>query len=311
MKKMKKLTFLPLLILALTACNKKEVLQLDFDVRPEKASYKVGETVNFQISGNPDQVLFYSGEEGHKYIYKDRTQAQSDNITLEFATNRRYGSDAQQPNSFRLLASQTFNGKYDAANINPADWVDITGAFTLSGIQSTDAAYVSSGVVNLTALTAQGFTLDKSKPVYFAFKYTGVTGSTQPRWWVNKFDLKTTTTDGQVLPVASISSATWTPVKVLTTSPVNWTFGSDLILKFQGGGATIGSNQVWAISGGLSLTKVQPDAGVALKNMSTRMDNYTYRYTAAGTYTATFVASNVNIYGESKSIKEVQVVVAP
>jgi hypothetical protein len=311
MKKMKKLTFLPLLILALAACNKKEVLQLDFDVKPEKASYKVGETVNFQISGNPDQVLFYSGEEGHKYIYKDRTQAQSDNITLEFATNRRYGLDAQQPNSFRLLASQTFNGKYDAANVNPADWVDITGAFTLSGIQSTDAAYVSSGVVNLTALTAQGFTLDKSKPVYFAFKYTGVTGSTQPRWWVNKFDLKTTTTDGQVLPVASISSATWTPVKVLTTSPVNWTFGSDLILKFQGGGATIGSNQVWAISGGLSLTKVKPDAGVALKNMSTRMDNYTYRYTAAGNYTVTFVASNVNVYGESKSIKEVQVVVTP
>ncbi|WP_113635768.1 DUF5017 domain-containing protein [Nubsella zeaxanthinifaciens] len=311
MNKIKKISLLPLLVLGLAACNKKEVIQLNFDVKPEKTSYRVGETVNFLITGNPDQVLFYSGEEGRKYIYKDRTQAQSDNITLEFATNRRYGLDAQQPNSLRLLASQTFNGKYDAANVNPADWVDITSAFTLSGIQSTDVAYVSSGIVNLTTLSSLGFTLDKSKPVYFAFKYTGVTGTTQPRWWVNKFDVKTTTTDGQVLPVASIASATWTPVKVLTTSPVNWTFGTDLILKFQGGGTTTGSNQVWAISGGLSLTKVQPDAGVALKNMSTRMDNYTYKYTAAGTYTVTFVAANVNVYGESKSVKEVQVVVTP
>ncbi len=308
---MKKLYILPLLLIGLGGCNKKEVVTLKFDVKPEKATYKKGESVNFLITGNPEQISFFSGEEGHKYQYKDRTQAQSDNITLEFATNRRYGTDAQQPQSLRLLVSQTFNGKYEATSINPTEWIDVTSSFTLSGLQSTDAAYVSSGVVNLTSLSSLGFTLDKAKPIYFAFKYTGVTGSTQPRWWVNKFDIKTTTTDGQVLPVASISSAGWTPVKVLTTSPVNWVFGTDNILKFQGGGATVGSNQVWAVSNGLNLTKVQPDAGVALKNMSTRMDNYNYTYNTVGTYTVTFVASNINVYGESKTIKEVQVTIEP
>jgi len=308
---MKKLYLLPLLLIGVIGCNKKEVIELKFDVKPEKASYKVGEAVNFLITGNPDQILFYSGAEGHKYIYKDRTQAQSDQITLEFATNRRYGLDAQQPQSFRILASQTFGGTYTTAGVNPADWTDVTSAFILSGIQSTDLAYVSSGVVNLTTLSTLGLNLDKAKPIYFAFKYTGVTGSTQPRWWVNKFDIKTTTTDGQVLPVANISSAGWTSVKVLATSPVSWTFGTDNILKYQGGAATVANNQVWAISGGLSLTKVQPDTGVALKNMSTRMDNYKNIYTTAGTYTVTFLASNVNVYGESKTIKEVQVVIEP
>ncbi len=308
---MKKISLLSLLLIGLFGCNKKEVIVLDFDVKPEKSSYKVGEAVNFIITGNPDQVLFFSGAEGHKYAYKDRTQAQSDQITLEFATNRRYGLDAQQPQSFRILASQTFGGTYTSAGVNPADWIDITSAFTLSGTQSTDVAYVSSGVVNLTSLTSLGLTLDKAKPIYFAFKYTGVTGTTQPRWWVNKFDIKTITTDAQVLPVASIATAGWTSVKVLATSPVSWIFGTDNILKFQGGGATVGSNQVWAISAGLSLTKVQPDTGVALKNMSTRMDAYQHTYTIAGTYTATFIASNVNIYGESKTMKEVQVNIVP
>lgn len=308
---MKKIYLFSLLLIGLGGCNKKEVPVLNFDVKPEKSTYKVGQPVNFLITGNPEQVQFFSGEEGKKYIYKDRTQAESDKITLEFATNRRYGLDAQQPNSLKVLASQAFNGKYEAASINVAQWIDVTSAFTLSGIQSTDAAYVSSGVVNLTTLSTVGLTLDKAKPIYFAFRYNGTTGTTQPRWWVNKFDVKTTTSDGQVLPIATISSATWTPVKVLPTSPVNWTFGSDNILKFQGGGATVGSNEVWAISGGLNLTKVKPDAGVALKNMSTRMDNYSYTYTAAGTYTVTFVASNANIYGESKTVKEVKVVIEP
>lgn len=308
---MKKISLLSLLLIGLFGCNKKEVIVLDFEVKPEKSSYKVGEAVNFLITGNPDQILFYSGAEGHKYVYKDRTQAQSDQITLEFATNRRYGSDAQQPQSLRILASQAFNGTYATANINPSEWTDITSAFTLSGIQSTDIAYVSSGVINLTTLASLGLNLDKAKPIYFAFKYTGVTGSTQPRWWVNKFDIKTVTTDGQILPVANITSAGFTSVKVLATSPVSWTFGTDNILKYQGGAATIGSNQVWAISKGLSLTTVQPDVGTALKNMSTRMDSYKHTYTAAGIYTVTFIASNVNVYGESKTIKEVQVTIEP
>ncbi|WP_256009927.1 DUF5017 domain-containing protein [Desertivirga xinjiangensis] len=309
---MKKIYILPLLMIILASCNKKEVTELTFDVKTDRTTYNVGDTVNFLLSGNPDQLVLFSGEDGHKYIYKDRTEAQSDLFTLEFATNRRYGSDVQQPQSLRLFASQTFNGQYQPESINEsADWTDITSAFTLSGIQSTDAAYVSSGTVDLTRLANLGFNLDKSKAVYFAFRYKGNTGSNQPRWWINKFDIKITTTDGEALTVADISTAGWTAVKVLPSSPVNWIFGEDKTVKFQGGGATVLSNHVWAITKGLNLTTVEPDKGVALKNMSTRMDSYPYVFTKEGVYTVTFIASNVNIYGESKVIKEVQVKVEP
>jgi hypothetical protein len=308
---MKKIFIVPLLLMLFSACNKKEVAELNFSVRTEKTSYKAGDTVKFILSGNPEQLIFYSGLEGSKYVYKDRTNAESENITLEFATNRRYGLDSQQPQSFKVFASQKFNGQYTEANINEsADWVDITSAFTLSGLQSGDATFVSSGVVNLLTLSSLGFTIDKTKPVYFAFKYNAVTGFTQPRWWVNKFDIKMTTTDGQLLTVAEIGTSGWTSVK-FGTSPVAWTFGTDRILKFQGGGTTTLSNQVWAVSNALNLTKVKPDVGTALKNMSTRLDSHTFTYKQAGTYKVTFVGSNVNIYGESKVVKELELTINP
>jgi hypothetical protein len=308
---MRKIYIIPFLLMLFAACNKKEVAELNFSVKTEKASYKVGDTVKFLLSGNPEQLVFYSGVEGNKYMYKDRTVAESNNITLEFATNRRYGLDTQQPQSFKVFASQKFNGQFSETNINEsADWVDITSAFTLSGLQSGDATYVSSGVVNLLSLSSLGFNIDKTKPVYFAFKYNAVTGFTQPRWWVNKFDIKMTTTDGQLLTVADIGTSGWTSVK-FGTSPVAWVFGSDRILKFQGGGATILSNQVWAVSNALNLTKVKPDVGLPLKNMSSRLDSYSFIYKQAGTYKVTFVGSNVNIYGESKVVKELELTINP
>ncbi len=294
-----------LLVLSiLQSCEKKEALPLNLEIHADKKSYKVGEQVLFHIRGNPDQLTFYSGEEGHKYIYRSRIKANPQAVTLEFATNRRYGADAQQPNSLRLLVSQQFAGVYKPDAIKESDWVDITSAFTLSGIQANDATYVSSGKVDLSKLSTLGFNLDANALVYFAFKYTGTTGSTQPRWWINQFNLNTETTEGITLPIADLQGAAWTSIG-LTNSPVSW-LSSSAGLRFQGGGATVGSNKVWAISKPLDLTSVTPDKGVALKNMSTRMDSYAYTFTTPGTYEITFVGSNSNVYGENSVVKTVE-----
>lgn len=293
-----------LLVLAiLISCEKKEAIPLNLEVHTAKNSYKVGEQVLFHISGNPDQLTFFSGEEGHKYIYRERTKAIPQAVTLEFASNRRYGTDAQQPNSLRLLVSQQFAGVYQPDAIKESDWTDITAAFTLSGIQANDATYVSSGQVDLSKLSTLGFNLDANAFIYFAFKYRGTTGSTQPRWLINQFSLNTETTAGVILPIANLQTAAWTSIG-LENSPVPWLLSS-AGLRFQGGGATIGSNQVWAISKPLDLTSVTPDKGVALKNMSTRIDTYAYTFTAPGTYEITFVGSNSNVYGAYPAIKTV------
>jgi hypothetical protein len=309
---MKKIFILPILLMLFVACNKKEVVELDFSVKTEKATYKVGEAVKFQLSGNPEQLVFYSGMAGSKYIYKDRTQAESNNVTLEFTSNRRFGSDAQQPISLKLFASQKFNGTYLEANINEsADWVDISSAFTFSGNQTNQDVYVASGVVNLLTLTSLGLTIDKTKPIYFAFKFEGNTGSTQRTWRLNRFDIKLTASDGQVLPVANIVSAGWASVK-FGASPASWTFNAATgLLTIGGGAATALSNQVWAVSNPINLFSVLPDKGLPLKNASTRLNEYTFTYDQPGTYKVTFDAFNINVYGESRTVKEIEVTINP
>ncbi|QEK51060.1 hypothetical protein FYC62_04760 [Pedobacter aquae] len=84
------------------------------------------------------------------------------------------------------------------------------------------------------------------------------------------------------------------------------------VLQIAGGTSTALSNQVWAVSNAVNLTRVKPDVGVALKNMSSRLDEYTFVYTQPGTYKVAFEAFNINVYGESRAIKELEVnVVAP
>lgn len=294
---------LSILTLGFFSCEKKETPVLNMDVTVQKTSFQVGEEVVFYITGNPDQLTFFSGEEGHKYIYRERTNAEPRAITVDFATNRRYGSDAQQPNSLRFLVSQNFSGIYQPDAIVESEWVDITDAFTLSPSQSDDNTYVPSGTVDLSALSSFGFDLDPGKLTYFAFKYTGTTGSTQPRWWINTFNLITETVEGIVLPIATMSSAGWGSIG-LNDSPVSWVYNANG-LRFQGGGATVGSNLVWAISASFDLTSVTPDSGVALKNMSTRMDSYSHVYETPGTYEVTFVGSNINIYGGNTVVKTI------
>lgn len=50
-------------------------------------------------------------------------------------------------------------------------------------------------------------------------------------------------------------------------------------------------------------TAVSPDKGTNLKSFSdNKMDSYSYRYKTAGSYTATFVATNRTVYGTAKTV---------
>ncbi|WP_353138889.1 DUF5017 domain-containing protein [Pseudopedobacter sp.] len=308
---MRKLFLMSIIALGLSSCNKKEAVELKFDVAPTQTSYKVNDTVTFRVSGNPDQLTFYSGEEGHQYINRNRIFAESNEITLEFASHKRYGTLAGQPNPISLFASQKYNG--DKTTFNESDWVDISSAFTFSPLDNAEN-YTASGVVNLLGLSNIGFTIDKEKPIYFAFKYLGLSNSSaQPRVFINKFDIKTKTTEGKIIPVLTLATGGWSSL-LIGNSAVNWIIdggANTSRLRNQGAGANAPGNEAWVMTKGFFLTSVIPDTGVALKNMSTRIDEYSYVFTKAGTYKVTFVASNENVYGGDKVVKEFEIVVNP
>jgi hypothetical protein len=73
--------------------------------------------------------------------------------------------------------------------------------------------------------------------------------------------------------------------------------------------AATANSEAWTIMGPVDLTKVTPDAGVAIKSITLPQPNYTYVYGKAGNYKATFIAGNATRDGGVSSVNAVDVVV--
>ena len=68
-------------------------------------------------------------------------------------------------------------------------------------------------------------------------------------------------------------------------------------------------NEDWLISSPLHLDKVSPDRGVAIKDISERLDNFTYIYSKPGVYRAVFMAVNAAGDKQEKTLKEVNITI--
>jgi hypothetical protein len=311
-----KKTFILLVALALfSGCLKlkQEATTPEFDVTTDKQSYNLGDLVTFNISGNPDYLTLYAGEQGSNYDNRNRFTA-AGVPKLQFSSARNSGAQA---NSLHLMVSSDFKGPgadstATAANINAATWTDITSRATLA----TSATVVPSGAIDLS-----DFPVDK--PVYIAFKYNAVTGSIQNKWTINLLTVTNTLPDGSVYTIGNLTalavanygvsvvfSPGWVPYKYI--GPYNWvvTSGSSLVIT----GATTAvaatsASEAWVFCGPITLNKVANDVGVAIKETSSRLSSTTFTYKAAGTYTATFVANNGNVNGRKEAIRQVTVTV--
>lgn len=63
-----------------------------------------------------------------------------------------------------------------------------------------------------------------------------------------------------------------------------------------------GLNPSWLVSDYLVINGTTPDTGVAIKNISNRLNNYEYTYKEVGTYKAVFVLNNANYKDEDSRI---------
>ena len=295
MKKIKSIIYTRLKgIVALGACNKElGIEKLDFDVSTAKTTYKVGDTVLFKFAGNPDNITLFSGEIGSKYEFRNRLKADG-KPQLQFTTYAQYGT---QTNTLQVLASTDFNGTLDQ-NIASGSWKDITSLATLS----TGADNTASGVIDLSQFIGD-------KPLYIAYHYVGQAGSTQKTWTIKNFSVQNKLTDGSVLSVADNSTAGFTQISLKNPAAV-WTIAADQI-RIAGGNASALENDDWIVSKALSLDKVSPDTGTALKNITTKMTEYPYIFSQAGTYKVTFIASNATADNSASVVKELTITITP
>lgn len=298
---MKKLLYLLAGTLVAASCNTKDVPAPEFSVTSKSAAYTLGDTSFFSFTGNPYNITFYAGDSSHQYEFRKRTSAKG-TPQLQFTSYMQTGS---QTNSLALLISTDFPGVYDSATIyNPnTHWTNITSKATLSaGTNNTP-----SGIVDLSEFVNEG------KPVYIAFKYTGIKStSAQRTWTIPTFTVTNLLEDNWTkMPVAAdLAGASWAVVPMKNPA-VKWVV-SATNLKVTGGAAQSEEAESWVITKGLILNRAIPDVGTSLKNISSNaLTSSFYIYKGAGDYKATFEAVNTTVYDSRTNVKEVQVKVNP
>ncbi|MEO6521772.1 MAG: DUF5017 domain-containing protein [Mucilaginibacter sp.] len=307
---MKKYNILLLSIIAfgLYACNKLTLTTPAFDVTVNKTTFKVGDSVVFVLSGNPDNIAFYSGEVGHIYDYKNRTSAAGALNQLSFSTLTANVTGTAQTGNLKLLVSSNFTGQVDSLHIRQATWTDVTSRAAIA----TSATLTSSGTVDLSDFQQAGDSL------YIAFKYQSATSSAAARarqYTVSALVFQNAFPNGTVYAHNTINTdvrfAGFVATSFKGTSTkdsLKWAIGSTL--TFAQGVDNL-SDEDWAVTKKFRLSAIPPDVAVGIKNNQVILPQYVYKYTKPGTYTVTFVGNNVTGDGISAVAKTLTITVTP
>lgn len=261
-------------------------------------TYKLGDTVKFAFSGYAGNLSVYTGDAGHNYAYKDRTSA-TGIPQLSFSSLEQYGT---QTNTLQVLATDNLP-VLDSAHVVAATWTNITSRANLS---TGSATATPSGTIDLSDLVK-----GSSDSLFIAFKYTGTNGGTQRTWTITNYTVNTVLPDRtQSISTLATDNAYWTKFKI-TPSTANWT-STTTQLQIIGGSATAPNNVSWIVSKPLYIGRVAPDLAVGLKNIGNAdLTSYSYKYTATGKYTVTFIIFNNSVDEQKTVIKQFNIKVNP
>jgi len=255
----------------------------DINVSLDKKVIKQNEYLTFSFEGYADSILIYNGAAGSEYRYKDRTVLEGVKPTVSFSSYSQWGA---QQNTLKVLVSYDFKGKdYDGAEINAASWAtDITNRFTLS----TGTDNTSSGNVNLSDLVKGG------QNMYFAFKFTGSTGTVQKTWTIKNFVVKNELPNGIIQDVATIGTVGWKQFSFKGSAQI-WTFNATQ-LQIAGGNDASPDNEDWLISKAFNFSQVNPDqpSHLVKSRFQNMVKSYRLGYAKAGNYQLTLVAKDKN-----------------
>lgn len=263
-----------LLLVGLVSCVEDEAPSVELKVALDKQVYQVGEPVTFKLNGHPDNIVFYSGEVGHNYAYKERYHADGD-LLVNFNSWVRYGDIYH---NLKFLVSSDFSGVYDKENVEAATWIDLSDKFRFSvGDDQTP-----SGEVNLKEYVGAA----EDAKLFVAFRYEDEEKAQQNNWIIRSITLDCVSAEGVRSNLATMPTMGWKVVDFENTA-VTWNTSSTSQIQINGGNNQP-KNVDWIISQAFDARKTTPDTGVALKNISTTMDEYKYIYTKPGIYEVVF-----------------------
>lgn len=305
-----------------SACTQDDILyDVDFNVTlDQENTYYAGDPVTFNFSGEVDNLLFYSGESGHEYRYRDRysiDQSLIKSATLHLEIQPRYGAGTLgvwYSSSFTGLAGN--DGEADRATMAQLEEGGMSGwtPLTIWDDENKETSTVTRIVEFDITQAVENFALA------FLWDHEGVdpAAGTQRHYWVN--GSVSIEAEGFGTINTDLSSLLMTSVMMNEEEEDPYRkndgngsirFDTDQDINFQGCGAKEKSYALkgWVVTTPQMLNAVSNDTGTVIKNMQNYMTSYSYTFEEAGTYTVVFVGRNVNYVGTSELVKEMTVTI--
>lgn len=303
----------------LASCSEKDTYEpIEFSAMLSPTNtYRVGEPVEFNITGNANYVTFWNGEGQHEYKFRDRTSVALEDIEgceLELSVGWRYGKNGI------LKALISNNGQPLKGDNRDADLAMVRAleADNFSGWTDIEYTLPPSG----TGGTTKVKTLDiKDYASNFSFmvwcKPTMSEASAQSNFFVNAFiNLKIKGLPTQTINVASqLGLKAFSPVEsrkdnayALGTSNdskgyVQFTTEPQITFIGQNSGLTKEQCENFVISTPQPLNIVTPDTGTNIKGYADILRIFKHTYSEPGQYTVTFVARTGNYIGQSETVQ--------
>lgn len=308
----------------------------DFSVTVDESnSFRAGEPVRFNFAGEVDNIVFYSGEQGHEYIHKDRYDVpmeEVDSVALALDIQARYG----KAGAMEIYITKNFEGLKGDDPAYDRQMMKTLYKNRMSGWKKLEYAEGASQV--LTSHFYNGLNTYKENftiafhwcPKEYAVEKPKVdrlhpddtlTYNDQRTYWINgrlSVDMK-----NMPQTVLDLSQLEFNTVvmndQVEDAYHKNAGNGSIILnnqstasLVFQGVGAKDSLNyaiDAWAVSTPRPLNSIANDQGIVIKNQQNYLESYEYIWNEPGTYKVVFVGTNSNYLDSSEMLHEMTVII--
>ena len=299
------------------ACEHDIVRETDFNVTLDSDNtFFAGEPVRFNFEGEVDNVIFYSGEVGSQYIFKDRYSVSAEQVkkvTLDMDFQARYGTAG----ALEVWVSDSFEGLTgtDAAADSAIVKAMVDGG--MKGWKKLDYQEGSS-----ETWTEQQFDLtDYVENFSIAFHWCPSRyDQTQRTYWINgQMDL---TIENAVPVVVDISELGFITVMMneQIEDPYHKNAGDgsiilnkpdtgDLVFQGIGGGKLDYALDGWAVSTPRRLNTIPNDKANVIKNIQNYMPVYEYTWNTPGTYRVTFIGTNETYSHATSQMHEMNITI--
>lgn len=293
-------------LLILMACSKEKLLEdPNFDVKTSSNTYKVGDRINFNFSGNPDIISFYSGEVGNDYNYL------SGRLMSAIAKTSFYTSKLStgQPDQLEVLVSSDFNGVYTIENVQAANWEPITSAFNYA--TGTPEVFSKEAVISDAVAKKDNIFLGfryRTKPRAQAGNLLGA------RWRISNLSFQLIS--DALIDQKALAPNSFMNVVVSSNYETNRVRLSSIYVEFNGNATnTAEATEGWLITDAVpynGFVDYGADKSKQIKTVGTpNVSNFTHVYDAPGTYKVVFIGANANVSGSKQIKKEITLTITP